>query len=158
MSDQPSPEERAEQLAAAILAWGGCFDCCSDSGTAFDRVSPGDGWINDRLAPALRGLVEAARADERAKVLADVDNIARASSLSATDVRLILDAIREMSGLEWEHATRHRPVRVPCDCDNPTHAVLAGDDSPPTHASLEAVPSRRLVGPWEPVADEGGAS
>ena len=72
------------------------------------------------------------------------------------DAGLLVSPERDAAGngFTWEHATRFRPVRVPCDCDNPTHAVLAGDDSPPTHASLEVVPSRRLVGPWIEMLDD----
>ena len=82
----------------------------------------------------------------------DCDYLARALA----DAGLLVTPERDAAGngFTWEHATRFRPVRVPCDCDNPTHAVLAGDDSPPTHASLEVVPSRRLVGPWIEMLDD----
>lgn len=68
----------------------------------------------------------AAWADEvRAEMLADVHNIARVSTLTGTDVRLIIEAIRATNGLHWE-----------------TSATLAGK---------WGGPFRRLVGPWEPV-------
>ena len=73
---------------------------------------------------------EAIRADERAKVLA---------------------------GFEVECADRMVARRVPCDCpgDWQHHGRFVGDDGPETHARFDVVPSRRLVGPWEPT--EGDA-
>ena len=70
---------------------------------------------------------EAIRADERAKVLA---------------------------GFEVERADRMVARRVPCDCpgDWQHHGRFAGDDGLETHVRLGAVPSRRLVGPWEPMS------
>lgn len=81
----------------------------------------------------IRARDEEVRADERAKVLA---------------------------GFEVERADRMVARRVPCDCpgDWQHHGRFVGDDGPEMHARFDVVPSRRLVGPWQPVADEGGAS
>lgn len=117
------------------------------------------------LAPLIRARDEAIRADERAKVLADVDGIARVSALTATDVRAILDALRKMSEptdddlvvelvrrgvLEEKRENLLRPVQVPCDCEHPTHARLVGDDSPLTHVTSEVVSVVRYASRWQP--------
>lgn len=73
----------------------------------------------------------------------------------------VADLIRErdaevraatLAGLTEEHADRMVARCVPCDCpgDWQHHARLYGDDSPATHVRHDVVPSRRLVGPWEP--------
>ena len=78
-----------------------------------------------RVADLIRARDAEVRADERAKVLA---------------------------GFTEERADRMVARRVPCDCpgDWQHHGRFVGDDGPETHVSFEAVPSRRLVSPWEP--------
>lgn len=57
-----------------------------------------------------------------------------------------------LAGFTEERADRMVARRVPCDCpgDWQHHGRFVGDDGPEMHASFEAVPSRRLVSPWEP--------
>ena len=57
-----------------------------------------------------------------------------------------------------ERTDRMIARRVPCDCPNDWqhHARVVWDDSPATHVRHDIVPSRRLVGPWEPDANPTG--
>lgn len=85
-----------------------------------------DDWKDRDEVHALIRARDAEVAEQaRAEMLADVHNIARVSTLTGTDVRLIIEAIRETNGLHWE-----------------TSATLAGQPGGPF---------RRLVGPWEQV-------
>ena len=86
-------------------------------------------WMRN-FADLIRARDAEVRADERARVLA---------------------------GFEVERADRMVARRVPCDCpgDWQHHGRFVGDDGPETHARFDVVPSRRLVGPWEP--NEGDA-
>lgn len=68
-----TPDEVARDLAHAIDEWGGCFDCCTDSGVAFDRLRPNDdpaALNGQRIEAALLDLVQQARADAYARALA----------------------------------------------------------------------------------------
>lgn len=84
-----------------------------------------DDMAECEIADLIREREAEVRADERAKVLA---------------------------GFTEERADRMVARRVPCDCpgDWQHHGRFVGDDGPEMHASFEAVPSRRLVSPWEP--------
>lgn len=112
-----------------------------------------DGLVEED-GPALADLIRARDAEVaeqvRAATLAQVNAIAQQSALSATDVRVIVDHIERMAELTEERKTIPVGSRVPCDCEHPTHKHLYGDDSPPTHAHFDFVPSVRLVGPWKP--------
>lgn len=57
-----------------------------------------------------------------------------------------------LAGFIEERTDRMVARRVPCDCpgDWQHHGRFVGDDGPETHVSFVAVPSRRLVSPWEP--------
>lgn len=101
-------------------------------------------------ADSLTQRVEAAE-DDRAALLAHVNH------LTAENTRLqgIAEQVRAetLAGFTEERTDLPVGSRVPCDCpgDWQHHARLLGDDSPPTHAHFDFVPSVRLVGPWEPV-------
>lgn len=59
-------EEEARELAHAIDEWGGCFDCCTDSGAEFDRLRPNDepsALNGERIEAALLDLVRWVRVE-----------------------------------------------------------------------------------------------
>ena len=72
--------------------------------------------------------------------------------LPAHDAEVRAETLAEFTE---ERTDRMIARRVPCDCpgDWQHHARVVWDDSPATHVRHDIVPSRRLVGPWEPDAN-----
>ncbi|WP_191565145.1 hypothetical protein [Janibacter melonis] len=97
--------------------------------------------LNDNAVQILEDHDEQVRADERARVSVVHSTL--------TDEQLVDELVRR-GVLEEKVASRWQPVRVPCDCEHPTHARLVGDDSLLTHVTTEVVSVVRYASRWQP--------